>query len=225
MTGNPDLAGALAPARFINSDHPAIRAFVAEHAGSGGPRERAVALAAAVRDAVPYSTWAFRIEPETLVAANVLGLDQAFCVPKAILLAAVARAAGVPSRVGFADVRNHLASPKFTAIMDAPDYHWHAYTALWLDGQWRKATPAFDLAMCRKYGVEPLTFDGVNDSIFHPFDSAGRQAMEYIAFHGEFDDLPYELYAGQMQRIYPRMIAHLTAARAERAAASAGDKG
>ena len=33
-----------------------------------------------------------------------------FCVNKAVLLAALARAVGIPARLGFADVRNHLSS-------------------------------------------------------------------------------------------------------------------
>lgn len=208
----------LAPSRFIDSDHPDIRAFAAAHAGPGDVRDRAVALARAVRDAVPYSIWAFRLEPETLTASAVLKLDSAFCVPKAVLLAAVARAAGIPARVGFADVRNHLSSPKFAALMDSPDFHWHAYTALRIDGKWLKATPAFDSVMCRKHGVPVLEFDGRTDSIFQAFDGEGRRHMEYLAFHGEFDDLPYDRFRSEMMRIYPRLLAHLDALRGERAA-------
>lgn len=209
----------LAPTRFIDSDHPDIVAFAREHAGSGDTRARAVALAQAVRDAVPYSLWSFRLEPEFLIASQVLRQPSAFCVPKAVLLAAVARAAGIPSRVGFADVRNHLTSPRFAAIMDSPDFHWHAYTALNIDGRWLKATPAFDAAMCARSGVAPLEFDGRQDSIFQPFDAQGRRSMEYIAFHGEFDDMPYERFNAELGRIYPRLLAGVAAERERRAAA------
>ncbi len=207
----------LRPTRFIDSDHPDIVAFAAAHAGGGSLRDKAVALAAAVRDAVPYSLYAFRIEPETLVASAVLNAPSAYCVPKAVLLAAVARAAGIPSRVGFADVKNHLTSPRFEAMMDEPVFRWHAYTALMIDGTWLKATPAFDLAMCRKHGVAVLDFDGRQDSIFQPFDAAGRRSMEYIAFHGEFDDLPYDRFRTEMNSIYPRLLAGVAAERARRA--------
>lgn len=208
----------LAPTRFIDSDHPGIIAFAAAHAGTGSPRDKAVALAAAVRDAVPYSLYAFQIAPEPLVASAVLAAPSAYCVPKAVLLAAVARAAGIPSRVGFADVKNHLTSPRFAAMMDEPNFRWHAYTALNIDGQWLKATPAFDRAMCEKHGVAVLDFDGRQDSIFQPFDAAGRKSMEYIAFHGEFDDLPYARFASEMTRIYPRLLAGLAEVRTARAA-------
>lgn len=208
---------ALRPTAFINSDHPDIIAFAAAHAGTGSPRDKAVALAAAVRDAVPYSLYAFQVAPEPLVASTVLAASSAYCVPKAVLLAAVARAAGIPARVGFADVRNHLTSPRFQEMMDEPNFRWHAYTALNIDGQWLKATPAFDRAMCDKNGVAVLTFDGTQDSIFQPFDTSGRKSMEYIAFHGEFDDLPYDRFASEMRRIYPRLLANLARIRAERA--------
>lgn len=208
----------LAPTRFIDSDHPDIIAFARDHAGSGDARARAVSLALAVREAVPYSLWAFRLEPDYLTASQVLRQDSAFCVPKAVLLAAVARAAGVPARVGFADVRNHLTSPRFAEIMDVPDFHWHAYTALLIEGRWLKATPAFDAGLCARAGVEPLTFDGTQDSIFQPFDAQGRRSMDYIGFHGEFDDMPHERFASEMTRIYPRLLAGVAEERARRAA-------
>lgn len=210
----------LSATRFINSDHPDIVEFVRRHAGDGDLHSRAVELALAVRDAVPYSLYAFRIEPEMLTASAVLHQPTAFCVPKAVLLAAVARAAGIPSRVGFADVKNHLSSPRFEAMMDVPDFHWHAYTALLIDGRWLKATPAFDAALCERAGVEPLTFDGTQDSIFQPYDLQGRRSLEYLRFHGEFDDLPYDRLSAEMQRIYPRLLKALATEREARAAAS-----
>lgn len=208
----------LTPTRFIDSDHPDIVAFAARHAGDGDARSRAVALAAAVRDAVPYSVYAFAVEPEVLTASKVLRAEKSFCVPKAVLLAAVARAAGIPSRIGFADVRNHLAPARFEQLMDSPDFHWHAYAALLIDGRWLKATPAFDAGLCARNGVEPLVFDGTQDSIFQPYDAQGRRAMEYLQFHGEFDDLPYARFSAEMQRIYPRLLATLAAERQARAA-------
>lgn len=208
----------LAATAFLDADHPAIRAFAARHAGSGPAKARAVNLALAVREAIPYDLYAFRTEPEHFVASHVLTLPSAFCVQKAVLLAAVARAAGIPSRVGFADVRNHLTSPRFQALMDSPDFHWHAYTALEIEGRWLKATPAFDAALCAKQGVAPLTFTGEEDSIFQPFDAEGRRAMDYIAFHGEFDDMPMARFAAEMQRIYPRLLVEVAATRARRLA-------
>ena len=57
---------------------------------------------------------------------------------------------------------------------------WHGYTDIWLDGAWRKATPAFNLELCERFGLLPLEFDGAADSIYHPFDRAGNRHMEYV---------------------------------------------
>jgi transglutaminase-like putative cysteine protease len=203
---------------FINSDAPEVREFALRHAGSSGDaREKAIRLYYAVRDAIRYDMTTFGLDVEPYKASNCLQAESAFCVPKAIALAAVCRAAGVPARIGFADVRNHITSPRFAALMDDDLFRWHAYTSIQLDGRWVKATPAFDLALCEKHGVKPLEFDGREDSIFHEFDARGRRHMEYVRFLGEYDDLPYDVYAAEMRAAYPRMLAHLDGERARRA--------
>jgi len=219
MTESPETT--LAPTGFIDSDSAVIRDFAATHAGTGSDRERAVRLYYAVRDRVRYDMTTFGLDPGQFVASNCLQAPSAYCVPKALALAAVARAAGIPSRVGFADVRNHITSPRFAALMDDDLFRWHAYTSLFLDGKWVKATPAFDLALCERNGISPLDFDGTEDSIFHPFDTTGRQHMEYVSFHGEFDDMPFEEFSTEMRAHYPRLLEKLDQDRAARRAKSA----
>lgn len=197
---------ALGATRFIDKDDAVVAAFAAGHAGTGSAREKAVNLYYAVRDAVAYDMRAFALDEERFVASNALQAKTAFCVPKAVALAAVARAAGIPSRIGFANVRNHLTSPRIAALMDDDVFRWHAYTALLLDGKWVKATPAFDIGLCERHGVKPLDFDGREDSIFHPFDREGRQHMEYVDFVGEFDDMPHAAFSAQMRRHHQRLL-------------------
>lgn len=206
----------LRPTRFIDADSPVVRDFVAAHAGDGDDVSKAVGLYYALRDTIPYDMRTFGLDPQQFVASHVLQASGAFCVPKAVALAALARAVGIPSRLGFANVRNHLASPKLLALMDDDVFHWHAYTSLFLDGKWVKATPAFDIALCRKHGVTPLDFDGREDSIFQPYDQAGRPHMEYVDFIGEFDDLPLDSFADAMRTHHRRMLDHLDAERASR---------
>jgi len=196
----------LAATRFIDKDDPFVSAFAARHAGTGTDRTKAVNLYYAVRDAVAYDMRTFGLDEEQYVASNVLQTPSAFCVPKAVALAAVARAAGIPSKVGFANVRNHLTSPRLAALMDDDTFYWHAYTSLFIDGKWVKATPAFDIGLCERHGVRPLEFDGREDSIFHPYDGEGRLYMEYVAFIGEFADMPYEAFASEMRLRHPLML-------------------
>jgi transglutaminase-like putative cysteine protease len=133
-------------------------------------------------------------------------LEQGFgwCVPKAVVLAAVARAAGIPARLGFADVRNHLSTERLRQTMQTDVFAWHGYTELWLDGAWRKATPAFNIELCEKFGLLPLEFNGVDDSLYHPYDRAGQRHMEYVAERGSFDDLPLEQIKTTFAEIYPQ---------------------
>jgi transglutaminase-like putative cysteine protease len=113
-------------------------------------------------------------------------------VAKAVVLAAVLRAQGIPSRLHFADVRNHLTTERLKKMMKTDTFYYHGYNDIWLDGRWIKVTPAFNLSLCEKFKVKPLDFDGVNDAIFHPFDLEGRRHMEYVTDHGSFADLPYD---------------------------------
>ena len=213
------LEKALQATPFIDADSQSIRAFAGAHAAKGSERERAIALYYAVRDGIRYDMRMFGLDTDIFVASKCLQAPAAFCVPKAITLAAVARASGIPARVGFADVKNHLTTPKMSQLMDTELFLWHAYTSLFIDGQWVKATPAFDIGLCDRHGVKPLEFDGRTDSIFHEFDTAGRRHMEYIRFHGEFDDMPIEIFSAEMRRSYPRMLETLAR---ERAAEQAG---
>src|SRR6218665_1099179 len=100
---HPPPATLRAPA-LIDSDAPAVRAFAGAHARGDSERERAVALYLAVRDGFRYDPYRVDLSPEGMAASRVLGNGHGWCVPKAALLTAACRAAGIPARMGFADV-------------------------------------------------------------------------------------------------------------------------
>jgi len=174
--------------------------------GMGSDIEKGVKLYYAVRDLVRYNPYGIIFDPERFTAHWTLEKKTAFCIPKAILLAAAARAAGIPSRLGFADVRNHLATERLLELMKTDEFIFHGYTELYLEGKWVKATPAFNLALCQKFGVKPLEFNGRRDSVFHPFDVAGNRHMEYIRDHGPFADLPFNMMVRAFQKGYPHFF-------------------
>ena len=184
---------ALAPTPTIDCDDAKVIAFATEHAGGElDPRAQAVRLYYAVRDGIRYDPYALVLTIPGLKASRSLELGRAWCVPKAIVLAAACRALGIPARLGFADVKNHLSTERMRRTMKTDVFYWHGYTAIELGGQWVKATPAFNIELCKKFRMKPLEFDGFEDSIYHPFDLDGHQHMEYLRFHGEFDDLPFD---------------------------------
>lgn len=196
----PDHVGATA---CIDSTHPAVQAFARTHAQGSNERERAVSLYQAVRDGLRYDPYRIDLSEQGMTASTALAQGYGWCVPKAVVLAAVARAAGIPARLGFADVRNHMSTEKLRETMKTDVFVWHGYTELWIDGAWRKATPAFNLSLCEKFGLLPLEFDGIHDSLYHPFDRAGNQHMEYVNERGSFDDLPLEQIRTTFAQVYP----------------------
>jgi transglutaminase-like putative cysteine protease len=193
----------LAATPLIDSDHPAVRAFADAHARGSDDRERAVALVVAVRDGFRYDPYRVDLSPEGMRASSVLAKGHGWCVTKAALLAAACRAVGIPARLGYADVRNHLSTARLRQAMQTDLFIWHGYTDLWLDGTWVKATPAFNIELCQRFGLLPLDFDGRSDSLYHPFDKAGNRHMEYVHQRGSFDDMPLAQIVADFARVYP----------------------
>ncbi len=191
----------LAPADYIDSDHPAVTAQARQlrgdaHRGS----ESAKAVYYFVRD-LKYEGGDFE-DLEIYRASSVLAAGHGYCVGKAALCAALARAAGIPARLGFADVRNHLASPRLLAAMGTDVFAWHAYVQLFLAGRWVSVSPTFDAATCRRANVPALAFDGKHDALLQSFDGSGA-TMSYTKRHGTFHDVPARFLAVEMPRLYP----------------------
>lgn len=183
----------LKPGRLVESDDPQVIAFSREAAGSPADQVTiAVRLAEAVRDGIAYDPYRDYNLVETFSGKGALLAGRAFCIPKAALLAACARVVGIPARLGFADVRNHLASPRLTKANNGDVFRWHSYADLFLEGKWVKATPAFDMALCQRCGIKPLVFDGRNDSIFHPYDERNQKHMEYVLDRGVYAGVPLD---------------------------------
>ena len=200
----PDLTSYLAPARYVNSDHPKVIAFARAHASeSMAPREIAVKLYYAVRDEFRYDPYNLDLSEQGLRASSVVETGRGVCIPKAVLMVAAARVLGVPARLGYADVRNHLTSPKLREMMGSDLFVFHGYAELLIDQRWVKSTPSFNRTLCDKAGIRPLEFDGHNHSIFHAFDASGRRHMEYVNERGHFSDLPRDELIAAFDHHYP----------------------
>lgn len=190
MAASPDF---LAPARFVDSDHPDVVAYARELVGDATTTtDKAARLFRGVRDRLRYDPYSLTVDPDDYRASRILHLDRAYCVPKAVLLCAVARASGIPARLGFADVKNHLSSEKLLRTMGTDLFVFHGYVELWIDGVPRKASPAFNASLCARFGVPPLEFDGTRDALLQAFDGQGARFMEYVRDRGLFEDLPFE---------------------------------
>ena len=172
-------------------------------AGVEEDTKRAVAVYYAIRDGILYDPYSADISVAGLKATTVLEEKRGWCVSKAILLAACCRALGIPARLGYADVLNHLSTEKLRQRMKTNVFYWHGYTALYLDDRWVKATPAFNIELCDIFGLKPLEFNGRDDSIYHAFDQAGNRHMEYLHDRGQFLEPPIEAMRRTFDEYYP----------------------
>ncbi len=181
----------LAPTGIIDSDHFLVRDYAFQAArGAKDTVERAIQLYRCVRDGIVYDISSPFWLPEHYRASRVIGEGRGFCISKASVLCALGRACAIPSRVGFATVRNHLATRQLLEFMGTNLFVYHGFVEFYLEHTWVKCTPAFDAETCRRFNVAPLDFDGRNDSLFQPFNSEKKRYMEYVDLLGSFADIP-----------------------------------
>ena len=186
-----DYSEFITPTQVIESTHPAIIEFTQRHCeGVDSVVEQAVTLYYAVRDGIRYNPYRIDLTILGMKASTTLLMKRGWCVSKAVLLAACCRSLGIPARLGFADVRNHLSTHQLWKRMGTNIFYWHGYTDMLLHDTWVKTTPIFDRWLCQKFHVVPLEFDGQHDSLLHAYDHEGRQHMEYIHHRGLYSDLP-----------------------------------
>ncbi len=195
----------LSPTSIIDSDHPEIREYCAKIAGDvKDPVEASVKLYLAVRDGIRYDPYTPFHLPEHYRSSEVLRQGRGFCIPKASLLCALARARGIPCRLGFADVKNHLATKQLIEYWGGDLFPYHAYVELHLEGKWVKATPAFNKELCERHKVLPLEFNGHDDSLFQPYNEERRKFMEYVHFRGIYADVPVDDIVAVWTEFYGR---------------------
>lgn len=193
---------------FIDHTSDEVRDFVRRTVSTAdSPTAQAVALYYAVRDKIRYEVYGADLSREGLRASQVLQGRSGMCIHKSIVYAAALRSIGVPSRLVLTDVRNHLASPRLRELVGGDVFRFHCLTSVYNGQTWVRATPVFNKTLCRLYGITPLDFDGTADSLYHPFDSHGREHMEFLHEHGEFDDLPYDLVIEGLRTAHPRLFA------------------
>ena len=194
----------LKPTAFLDYDNAAVREFAKQAVdGASGDREKAIKAFYAVRDFIRYDPYRISDQARTYSASYVIESGAAFCIPKASLLAAVTRCAGIPTAIGLSNVTNHLCSQRLREVMGGKDlFVHHGYAVMWIDGKWVKAAPAFNIELCEKFDVTPTEFDGVEDALLQEFDKRGRRHMQYVADHGVWSDLPFDRIHSDFNEYY-----------------------
>lgn len=198
----------LAPNDFVDSDHAEVIRYAQIHSDSAAsPTENAISLYYAIRDDFRYNPWRVGRSPEDYRASTVLTRPReegGHCIDKANLLAACSRVIGIPSRLHFANVRNHIGTEDIEKILGTSLLVFHGYAELYLEEKWVAATPAFNKELCEHLKVKPLEFDGKEDSVFQEFAPNGQKFMEYVHDYGHFESLPFELMMSEWKKHYPK---------------------
>jgi len=166
-------------------------------------KEKAIALFYFVRDNIKYNPYDSADRYEYSIASATLKRGYGLCFQKAAVLVAMCRVLEIPARFGFADIRNHILSQRFLEMMCGSDVLvYHGFAEIHLDGKWVIATPAYDLGLCEENGFVPTEFDGEHDAKLPAYARDGRQHVEYIKFHGSYENLPWqEIYNAGAQHI------------------------
>jgi transglutaminase-like putative cysteine protease len=198
---------------FVDSDNPQIIEFALSNVKKeASDIEKAVSLYYAIRDGFRYNPYKVAGTPEEYKASSVLERGKVHgghCIDKAVLLAACARVVGIPSRMHFTNVKNHISTEKLEKELGTSLLVFHGYTELYLDDKWIAATPAFNKELCEHLNVDPLEFDGKESSVFQQYDREGGKFMEYIHDYGTYPDIPFQKMVGEWKKHYSDFIKRL----------------
>ena len=194
----PETENFLKCTEIIDCDSNSIKGKALEVTkGLKTDKEKAVALFYFVRDKIKHNAYVPLYDANRYKASSTLKEGNGMCQNKAILLVALARAVGIPARLGFVDVEDNQLSDSFKQMIGGVNtMPFHGFAELYIDGRWVHASPAYDLATCRKKGFIPVEFDGVNDAKDSEYTKSGQLHMKHIQYHGPYEDLPLdEIYS------------------------------
>lgn len=188
---------------YIDSDHPEIQNTVRRLSEDcAEPAETIQKIYHFVRDQIPYNMYAVAGNQEYYKASKILSMGNGFCVQKAILFTAMARAAGIPSRLVLVAIRNHLTPSDVVQLLGGNVFFPHAYSQFLIDGQWINVAATYDRSLCERLNVPVPDFDGRSDTLLPKADNTGRQFIEYVANYGVFDDLPWQFIQDTIPAYY-----------------------
>lgn len=200
----PSPEACLVPTRFIDSTHPSIVVAVDDlDLRRFPPAERARRLFHFVKDTVRYEFSAKTGEDE-YIASNVLAAGRGFCVQKAVLLAALGRAAGVPTALVFSDLRDRSLPSWVAEALTTDVMHHHGLDAFWLDGAWVKVDASLSPDVVNRKRYRKLDFTPPEEALLAPTTLDGAPHAEYVAFHGLYADLPFDQMIAAFVDAYSR---------------------
>jgi transglutaminase-like putative cysteine protease len=197
----------LEPSYYFDYGDEAIQELIAEFRDpSLTAKEKAIGLYLKVRDAWKYNPYQISLAPEKFRASAIAKKSAGNCVEKSILLIACLRAVGIPARLHLGKVKNHIAVERLVEKFGSNELTPHGMVNICLNNKWLKASPAFNKALCEKFKVAPLEFDGENNSFLQQYNREGSLFMEYTEDYGYFKDVPVEFMKQNIKEHYPHIF-------------------
>ncbi|HOZ47486.1 MAG TPA: transglutaminase-like domain-containing protein [Candidatus Hydrogenedentes bacterium] len=197
----------LEPTEFMDFRHEVVVSCVDRLDLAGlKPKERAVRAFNFVRDQVPYEFFA-KVNRYEYVASHILKIKKGFCVQKAMLLATLGRAAGIPSALVVADLRDYTMPQRLVCALGSNVLESHAVTAFHLDGRWVLACPALSPDVVERRGLRLVEFTGEEDALLHSTTASGERHAEYARWRGIHADLPFDMIVSDYRKVYDHIVA------------------
>jgi len=193
----------LKPTEVIDSEHEAIQRVaekLTHHCGSDV--EKAIKLFYFVRDSIQYNIYMISVALEDFKASTVLARRKGYCVQKAVLLTALGRAAGIPSRLAFAKIKNHRVPAHLLEQLGTNIFPRHGYNQIFLNGKWISAAATFHQELCQKNELRTVEFDGIRDAILPQTDLNDNLHIEYLEKYSPQADLPLEWVTKEVSKLF-----------------------
>jgi transglutaminase-like putative cysteine protease len=189
---------------FFDYSNPQIQELVEPFRGLA-EADQIKALFRHIRDHWRYNPFVIYTQAEHYRASFISVQEEGHCIDKSTLLIAAARALNIPARLRLAKVMNHIAVERLLQKLGTAHIAPHGIAELYVQGEWRKASTAFNKELCALYQVEPLEFDGSQDAVIQEYNQANDQFMEYVQDYGAFEDVPLAFIIDTFRSNYPEL--------------------
>jgi transglutaminase-like putative cysteine protease len=200
----PALEDGLAPSDVIDSDHPLIKETADRVAGDATGSAAVGRLFDYVRDELRYDMAPVLDTRSDWAASSTIERGYGFCQQKAVALAALLRARGIPSGVAAEDLLDHKIPPPYVEHMGSQVLPYHGYTIAHVDGAWRRLDATLDRALCERKNYRIVEYAAGRDCVLPPDDRAGQPHFEHLGEHGRWADLPDEVVGETLALDYLR---------------------
>lgn len=189
---------------YIDFEEESVQNLIAEFKSDAlSDKEKSIGIYTKVRDHWKYDPYSISFSKDKYKSSCIAKKQTGNCVEKSIILIACLRGLGIPARLHLGKVKNHIAVERLTEKFGSNELTPHGMVSVYLDNKWLKMSPAFNKTLCKKLKVEPLDFDGENNSFLQQYNSEGTRFMEYTDDYGYFEDIPFDFMLQKLKEHYP----------------------